>query len=60
MMERLTKALDDINFFSGASKLEVMEGMDDDMEFEEIIYTLEELRFLIVTRLIEEGRTYEA
>lgn len=59
MIGKIEAMLDDIEFFSGARGLEIISQLDQDMRDYEILYTLEDLKHRIVTRLIEEGRTYE-
>ena len=59
MIDKIETVLNDIEFFSGARGVEVIAQLDEDMMDFEILYTLEELKTKIVTKLVEEGRTYE-
>jgi len=51
--------LGDIEFFSGVDPYEVLEAFNDHTD-RELFNTLSELKNRIVTRLIEQGRTYDA
>ena len=59
MTEQNLALLGDIEFFSGVSAWEVLEAFEDHTP-RELFNTLSELKRLIVTRLVEEGRTYSA
>jgi hypothetical protein len=58
MTEQNLALLGDIEFFSGVSAWEVLEAFEDHTP-RELFNTLSELKSRIVTRLIEQGRTYE-
>lgn len=55
----IVDTLSDIRFYVGLEAWEILPHLDDDMTNLEVAYTLEELKLLIVTELIEQGRTYD-
>lgn len=44
----------DIEYLTGATSAEILEGMDEDMTTLEVTYTLDELKGLILGRLMQE------